>query len=67
MPTMAGITDKNGAIENKATSTPRGRNSSLVMSFKPSAMGWSNPNGPTRLGPTRSCTQADNLRSSQMP
>lgn len=28
---------------------------SLMMSFRPSAIGWRRPRGPTRLGPLRSC------------
>src|SRR5687768_17480926 len=55
-----------GAIVNSARSTPAGRNSSLNRNFIPSAMGWSNPRGPTRLGPMRSCTHDATLRSSRI-
>src|SRR5262245_41571646 len=41
--------------------------SSFTMSFTPSASDWSNPSGPTRVGPSRSCIRADTLRSAQMP
>src|SRR5688572_20372802 len=36
------------------------------MNFSPSAIGWSSPFGPTRLGPSRSCTHAATLRSSRI-
>lgn len=46
---------KIGAIINMEMDDVRGRRGSLVNSFRASAMGWSSPNGPTMLGPLRSC------------
>ena len=43
-----------------------GMTSSLKRNFRPSAMGCSRPNGPTRVGPGRIWTRAINLRSSQL-
>lgn len=40
-----------------------GRTGSLIKSFTPSAMGWSRPNGPTTLGPFRSCMYPKTFRS----
>jgi hypothetical protein len=40
--------------------------SSLKMNFTPSASGWRNPNGPTRLGPSLSCMNALTLRSASV-
>ena len=62
-PIIAGRTVRPGARINSTLSTPRGMNSSLNISFKLSATGWSSPNGPTRFGPQRSCTQALIFRS----
>lgn len=39
---------------------------SLVISFKPSAIGWSRPMGPTRFGPLRSCIYPRSFRSSKV-
>lgn len=39
---------------------------SLVISFNPSAIGCSNPNGPTRLGPFRCCIYPNSFRSSNV-
>jgi hypothetical protein len=36
---------------------------SLRKSFTPSAIGWRSPNGPTVIGPCRSCMAAITLRS----
>lgn len=36
---------------------------SFVISFRPSAMGWSRPRGPTKLGPFRSCIYPSSFRS----
>ena len=60
-----------GAAVNSTLSTWAGVYSSLKMNFTPSASGWPRPNMrilvsgmPTRLGPSRSCTQAAIHRSS---
>lgn len=39
---------------------------SLVISFRPSAIGWSRPIGPTRLGPFRCCMYPRSFRSSKV-
>lgn len=39
---------------------------SFVISFNPSAMGWSSPKGPIRLGPFRSCMYPSSFRSSRV-
>src|SRR5579871_2354904 len=40
--------------------------SSLKNILAPSTIGWSNPHGPTRLGPLRSCIHAETLRSTRI-
>src|SRR6185369_3385145 len=40
-----------------------GTKSSFVSNFKPSAIGWSSPHGPTRIGPSRACMNAEIFRS----
>src|SRR5688572_20130939 len=44
-----------GAITNTTRLAPDGRMVSLNRSLMPSATGWNRPNGPTTLGPLRSC------------
>ena len=51
--------------EKKTLSTCDGITSSLRKNLPPSASGWSKPPGPTRLGPTRSCIQAETFRSDE--
>src|SRR5581483_7441885 len=55
-----------GASLNRKRSAPVGATSSLLMSLMPSASDCSSPNGPTRVGPSRSWMRADTLRSAQM-
>ncbi len=44
-----------GASMNTNFSALAGVRSSLAKSLRTSAMGWSTPRGPTRLGPIRTC------------
>ena len=44
-----------GAATNRSRFAPAGTRNSLNMSFTASATGCSNPFGPTRLGPSRTC------------
>ena len=55
-----------GAITKKILSTWAGMTSSLRNILPPSAIGCSNPYGPTRLGPKRSCTHAATQRSNRI-
>src|SRR4051812_41606742 len=55
-----------GARKNTALSARAGMMSSLNASFRPSARDWSRPNGPTRLGPGRTCMRATTRRSYQI-
>ena len=52
-----------GATMNTTRLAPLGITVSLMSSFSPSAIGCSSPNGPTTLGPLRSCENASTLRS----
>ncbi len=52
-----------GAATNTTRLAPAGRIVSLNSSLTPSAIGCSRPNGPTTLGPLRSCMAAITLRS----
>src|SRR5687768_14739857 len=52
-----------GAKKKIQRSAFSGMKSSLVKSFRPSAIGCSNPHGPTRIGPSRACINAEILRS----
>ena len=54
-----------GAARWTNWSADRGTMSSLVSSLNASAIGWSRPSGPTRLGPIRSWNRAATFRSSQ--
>ena len=55
-----------GATLNTARSAPSGTVSSLSASFSTSAIGWSSPNGPQRLGPSRDWKRARARRSNQV-
>ena len=46
---------KNGENKNNILSDFEGKIVSLKNNFNPSAMGWSIPKNPTKLGPIRSC------------
>lgn len=39
---------------------------SFVINFRPSAIGWSRPRGPTKLGPLRSCMYPSSFRSKRV-
>src|SRR6185369_653162 len=52
-----------GAKKKIQRSAFSGMKSSLVSSLSPSAIGWSNPHGPTRIGPRRACMKAEIFRS----
>src|SRR5215203_331433 len=52
-----------GAKKKIQRSAFSGMKSSLVSSLSPSAIGWSSPHGPTRIGPSRACINAEILRS----
>src|SRR6185369_2012084 len=52
-----------GAKKKIQRSAFSGMKSSLVSSFRPSAIGWSSPHGPTRIGPSRACMNAEIFRS----
>ncbi len=61
--TNAGATTRQGA-RTKAHLTARcGMTSSLTSSLATSAIGCSSPQGPTRLGPTRTWMKPSTLRS----
>src|SRR5262249_880763 len=55
-----------GAKKYTTLSASFGMMSSLNASFSPSASDWSRPNGPTRLGPGRTCMRATTRRSYQI-
>src|SRR5678816_901667 len=48
-----------GAKKKIQRSAVSGMKSSLVNSLRPSAIGCSSPHGPTRIGPSRACINAD--------
>src|SRR5689334_25084038 len=52
-----------GAKKKIQRSAFSGMKSSFVSNFNPSAIGWSSPHGPTRIGPSRACMNAEILRS----
>ena len=52
-----------GASRNTPLLAPAGMIGSLKANFRRSAKDWNSPNGPTTLGPRRSCTAAQTLRS----
>jgi len=62
----AGAMAITGPTKNSALLAPVGTSTSLKNSFMPSAMGCSNPHGPTRLGPMRTCIQPMILRSQKV-
>jgi hypothetical protein len=59
----AGMNDMHGARKKRARFAVRGSVSSFRMFLMPSAMGCSQPPGPTRLGPRRFCIHAETFRS----
>ncbi len=61
----AASTTMNGAIQKTTASASAGMMSSFSSSLMASAIGCSNPCGPTRIGPSRTCMCARILRSSQ--
>ena len=62
----AGPSASAGARVKTNRSARRGITSSLMRSFRTSAIGWSSPCGPTRLGPSRTCMNAMTFRSSSV-
>ncbi len=52
-----------GASRNMTLFARVGMMVSFTMSLSPSAKAWNSPNGPTTLGPRRSCIAAMTLRS----
>jgi hypothetical protein len=61
--TSAGAIASIGARTKNARDAPAGSVSSLSRFLSPSAAGWRSPQGPTRLGPLRSCTKPATRRS----
>ena len=57
---------RTGANRNTARFAPDGITVSFISSLRPSAIGWSRPNGPTTFGPLRSIMAARTLRSYQV-
>lgn len=55
-----------GISINRICEEVEGRIGSLINSFKPSAIGWSRPIGPTILGPFRSCIYPKTFRSTKV-
>src|SRR2546423_3857639 len=53
MTTNAATTAMYGATKNIQRSAFSGVKSSFTSNFNPSAIGWSSPHGPTRIGPKR--------------
>ena len=51
----AGPMASTGASRNRPLLAPAGMMISFISSFSPSAIGCSQPLGPTRLGPMRTC------------
>ena len=71
-PSLNGITTQamaastklsSGASRNTTLSAPAGMTISFSMNFMKSANDCNMPQGPTTLGPRRSCTAAQTLRS----
>src|SRR5580692_575604 len=63
MASIAAVTEISGANQKIILSASSGMMSSLIRSFTASAIGCSNPCGPTRMGPSRACMSAMTLRS----
>src|ERR1700722_19571794 len=63
MASIAAVTEISGANQKIILSASSGMMSSLIKSFTASAIGCSNPCGPTRMGPSRACMSAITLRS----
>ena len=51
----AGAMASIGAMMKIALFAPLGTTISFISSFRPSAIGWIKPQGPTRFGPIRTC------------
>src|SRR5205814_3296030 len=62
----AGASDNIGAIKNSQRFASVGTTISLNSILSTSANGCSSPNGPTRLGPMRTCIQPITLRSARV-
>src|SRR6266513_171593 len=62
----AGASDNIGAIKNSQRFAPVGTTISLNSILSTSANGCSNPSGPTRLGPIRTCIQPMTFRSASV-
>jgi hypothetical protein len=62
----AGTIETMGASVKTPLSARLGVMSSLSSSLTASAIGWRTPCGPTRMGPSRTCTQAMIFRSSSV-
>lgn len=60
---MARVSASTGAAKNRNGEDVDGRTGSLMKSFTPSAIGCSNPYGPTTFGPFRSCMYPNTFRS----
>ena len=61
----ASVPVTSGASRNTPLLAPAGMTGSLKTNFSRSAKDCSRPKGPTTLGPRRSCTAAQILRSAQ--
>ena len=62
----AGPIASRGAMKKRYRLAPVGTTISLNKSLATSANGCSNPNGPTRLGPMRTCMKPITLRSASV-
>ena len=62
----AANTEIAGARTKTGLSACAGTRSSLVNDLMPSAMGWNSPNGPTLLGPNRTCTRPSTFLSARV-
>src|ERR1700688_2704745 len=63
MASIAAVTEISGANQKIILSASSGMMSSLMSNFSASAIGCSNPCGPTRMGPSRACMSAMTFRS----
>ena len=52
---MARVKASIGVKRKRTGEDVEGRTGSLINNFTPSAIGWRSPQGPTMLGPFRSC------------
>src|SRR5207249_8848912 len=65
-PTKLAQNARIGAIRNRSVSDPVGAVSSFMNSLMPSARDCNSPNGPVRVGPSRSWMRPETFRSAQM-